>query len=64
VAYHLRICWPFDDILKGGEIMKRFAIALAVVLGLNLFGSMLNLSAPVSYAQETPEPEKPDKPKD
>jgi hypothetical protein len=41
--------------------MKKFAIALAIVLG--LVGSILNLSAPVSYAQEEPAP-KPDKPGD
>jgi hypothetical protein len=41
--------------------MKKFAIALAIVLG--LVSSIVNLSAPVSYAQEEPEP-KPDKPGD
>ncbi|HEY7320735.1 MAG TPA: hypothetical protein VIE89_24480 [Candidatus Binatia bacterium] len=39
--------------------MKKFVIALAIVLG--LIGSIVRLSAPVSYAQEEPEP-KPDKP--
>ena len=39
--------------------MKKFVIALAMVLG--LVGSMINLTAPVSYAQEEPEP-KPEKP--
>ena len=46
---------------EGGKEMKKFAIALAIVLG--LVGSILNLSAPVSYAQEEPAP-KPDKPGD
>ncbi len=41
--------------------MKKFAIALAIVLG--LVSSIVSLSAPVSYAQEDPEP-KPDKPGD
>jgi hypothetical protein len=48
-------------LMEGGEEMKKFAIALAIVLG--LVGSILNLSAPVSYAQEEPAP-KPDKPGD
>jgi hypothetical protein len=47
--------------MKGGEEMKRFAIALAIVLG--LIGSIASLSAPVSYAQEEPAP-KPEKPGD
>jgi hypothetical protein len=44
---------------KGGEEMKKFAIALAIVLG--LVSSIVSLSAPVSYAQEEPAP-KPEKP--
>jgi hypothetical protein len=40
--------------------MKRFAIALAMVLG--LVNAFVALNAPVSYAQEAPEPEKPEKP--
>ena len=40
--------------------MKKFAIALAMVLG--LVNTVIALSAPVSYAQEAPEPEKPEKP--
>jgi hypothetical protein len=47
--------------VKGGEKMKKFAIALAIVLG--LVSSVVSLSAPVSYAQEEPAP-KPDKPGD
>ena len=43
--------------------MKKFAIALAIVLGLNLVSSIISLSAPVSYADEDPQP-KPDKPGD
>lgn len=39
--------------------MKKLVIALAMVLG--LVGSIVNLTAPVSYAQEEPEP-KPEKP--
>ena len=41
--------------------MKKFVIALAMVLG--LVSSFVNLTAPVSYAQEEPEP-KPEKPAD
>jgi hypothetical protein len=48
-------------LLKGGEEMRKFAIALAIVLGLNLVGSIVSLSTPVSFAQEEPPP-KPDKP--
>jgi hypothetical protein len=48
-------------LLKGGEKMKKFAVALAIVLG--LVGSIVSLSAPLSYAQEEPAP-KPDKPGD
>jgi hypothetical protein len=47
--------------VKGGEEMRKFATALAIVLG--LVGSIISLSAPVSYAQEEPAP-KPDKPGD
>jgi hypothetical protein len=46
---------------KGGEEMRKFAIALAIVLGLNLVGSIVSLSTPVSFAQEEPAP-KPEKP--
>ena len=46
---------------KGGEEMKKFAIALAIVLGLNLVSSIISLSTPVSSAQEEPAP-KPEKP--
>ena len=41
--------------------MKQFIIALAIVMG--LVSSIVNLTAPVSYAQEEPEP-KPEKPSD
>jgi hypothetical protein len=41
--------------------MRKFAIALAIVLGLNLVGSIVSLSTPVSFAQEEPAP-KPEKP--
>ena len=41
--------------------MRKFAIPLAIVLGLNLVSSILSLSAPVSFAQEEPAP-KPEKP--
>ena len=44
---------------KGGEKMRKFAIALAIVLG--LIGSTISLSTPLSYAQEEPAP-KPEKP--
>jgi hypothetical protein len=44
--------------------MKKFAVALAIVLGMNLAASILSLSTPVSQAQEAPPPEKPDKPSD
>jgi hypothetical protein len=40
--------------------MKKFAIALAMVLG--LVNTVIALTAPVTYAQEAPEPEKPEKP--
>ena len=46
---------------KGGEEMRKFAIALAIVLGLNLVGSIVSLSIPVSFAQDEPAP-KPEKP--
>ena len=44
--------------------MKRLLIALAMVMGLNMVSSILNLTAPLSFAQEepAPEPEKPEKP--
>jgi hypothetical protein len=46
-------------LLKGGEEMRKFAIALAIVLG--LIGSTISLSTPLSFAQEEPPP-KPEKP--
>jgi len=41
--------------------MRIIALALALVIGIGMLGDMV---APVSYAQEAPEPEKPDKPGD
>jgi hypothetical protein len=51
-----------NELQKAGEEMRKFAIALAVVLGLNLVGSIISLSTPVSFAQEEPaaKPEKPE----
>ena len=40
--------------------MRKFAIALAMALG--LVNTVIALTAPISYAQETPEPEKPETP--
>ena len=42
--------------------MRKFAIALAIVLG--LVNTVIALTAPASFAQEQPEPEKPEKPGD
>jgi len=43
--------------------MKKLLMALAMVFAFNMFGSILNLSAPLSFAQEEPAPEpKPEKP--
>ena len=46
--------------------MKRFLIAIAMVLGLNMISSVMNWTAPLSFAQEEPAPtpgdEKPEKP--
>jgi len=47
--------------------MKKLAIALAIVLGLNLIGWTMSTTTKVSYAQESPQPEpqpepKPEKP--
>ena len=36
--------------------MKRFMIALAMVMGLNMISSIVNLATPLSIAQEEPEP--------
>lgn len=43
--------------------MKRLAVAFAIVFALNLLGSIISLSVPVSNAQEEPKPEpkEPDK---
>lgn len=40
--------------------MKKLVIAVAIVLGLNLIGSMVNTMSSVSYAQESPDPGKPE----
>jgi hypothetical protein len=63
LAHGLRpqIAHSINVLGKGGEEMRKFAIALAIVLGLNLVSSILSLSAPVSFAQEEPAP-KPEKP--
>ena len=45
--------------------MQKLALALAIVFGLNVIGSIMNLALPMSYAQEEPEPKpepKPEKP--
>ena len=44
--------------------MRKLAIAFAMILGLNMISSMVQLSVPMSYAQENPQPdpEKPEKP--
>lgn len=43
--------------------MKRIVMAIAIVLGLNMVSSIINSTAPLSFAQEAPEPEpKPEKP--
>lgn len=44
--------------------MRKLLVAMAIVLGLNLVGAIVNLSLPVAYAQDNPEPEKPEKPGD
>ncbi len=36
--------------------MKKLAIAFAIVLGLNMVSSIISLSAPVSYADDDPQP--------
>ena len=65
VRYGTRLALALTILLialqKGGEEMRKFAIALAIVLGLNLVGSIVSLSTPVSFAQEEPAP-KPEKP--
>jgi hypothetical protein len=42
--------------------MRKLAIAVAIVFGLNMISSIINLATPISYAQEDPQPEpkKPD----
>jgi len=43
--------------------MKKLMLALAMVFAFNMIGSILNLSAPLSFAQEEPAPEpKPETP--
>lgn len=39
--------------------MKKLAIAFAIVFGLNMISSIINLSAPISYADDDPQPEPP-----
>lgn len=39
--------------------MKKLAIAFAIVLGLNMISSIINLSVPVSYAEDDPQPTPP-----
>jgi hypothetical protein len=42
--------------------MRKLAIALAIVVGLNMISSIISLSTPISYADEEPQPDpkKPD----
>ena len=61
MAHDLRLAVHTIGFVKGGEEMRKFAIALAIVLGLNLVGSIVSLSTPASFAQEEPAP-KPEKP--
>ncbi len=45
--------------------MKKLIIAMAIVLGLNVVGSMVSTMSGVSYAQDNPDPQpqpKPEKP--
>jgi hypothetical protein len=42
--------------------MRKITIALAFILGLNMVSAMINLSAPLSLAQESPAPEPEPKP--
>jgi len=58
---------PNVSFRKGVRQMKKLAIALAIVLGLNLIGWTMSTTTKVSYAQESPQPEpqpepKPEKP--
>ncbi len=39
--------------------MKKLASAFAIVLGLNMISSIISLSAPVSYADDDPQPAPP-----
>jgi hypothetical protein len=39
--------------------MKKLAIAFAIVIGLNMISSIINLSAPISYADDDPQPTPP-----
>ncbi len=39
--------------------MKKLAIAFAIVIGLNMISSIINLSAPISYADDDPQPPPP-----
>lgn len=42
--------------------MRKFAIALAIVVSLNMISAIINLATPISYADDEPQPEpkKPD----
>jgi hypothetical protein len=40
--------------------MKKLVIAMAIVLGLNVIGSMASTISSMSYAQESPDPGKPE----
>jgi hypothetical protein len=46
-------------IRKGVNEMRKLVIALTLVLGYQMLSSIVSLSAPMSFAQEEPKPEKP-----
>jgi len=65
LKYAFQAAAAFNSKLRKGENkMRKLAIAFAMILGLNMVSSIVNLSVPMSYAQENPEPEpeKPEKP--
>jgi hypothetical protein len=43
--------------------MKKLAMAFAIILGLNMIGSIISLSVPVSYADDEPQQPAPTPPK-
>ncbi|MGH7823698.1 MAG: hypothetical protein ACREQ7_00745 [Candidatus Binatia bacterium] len=43
--------------------MWKLALAIAVVFGVNMISSIIDLATPVSYAQEEPQPEPKPEPK-